>query len=185
VRVWLEAVAQADLAEIDRVVERRGEAVVVALENGFDADQLAAAATGGLPDDLADQYWRSFREAFDEFDAGSLAAVEVGEFEEITADGRSFAFVDVTGTQGAARIVTRLASNGQWQVDLVGTLASALSTQFGTLPELTGTEEARAVLFEVIADAVLPSLELVASQPDAAADVEEAVDVLQEAVDSA
>jgi hypothetical protein len=182
VRVWLEAVDAGDLTEIDRVVDRRTTAVVVALENGFDAEQLAAAATGGLGDDLASQYWRSFRDSFEDFHPGGLQSIEVGEFEEAESDGADFAFVDITGTEGATRVVTRLASNGQWQVDLVGTLAEALGLQFAALPDLDGSDEAREVLYDVISGSVLPPLDLVASQPGSAIEVEEAADSLRAAV---
>lgn len=164
VRVWLDAVGTGDRDEIHRVVEPSGEAVIVALENGFDADQLATAATAGLPPDLARQYWASFRSTFEEFRAAELSSLVVMDFELVEDGDAEFAFVEVEGPDGSGAVMARRAPSGQWQVDLVGTLAPALGSRLNDVAELAGSPEAVAKVDDIIRTVVVPALEVAARE---------------------
>lgn len=172
VAAWLEAVDAGDVERIDGVVAATGMAVVVAVENGFDAAQTIEVLDDGLPAPLASGYWDSFSRDFADFSGRALSGLTVGDFEELS--GGEFAIVDLGQERGSSDVVVARTDDG-WRVDMVATLGAGLvaplSRFFAALPETEVGDEVRTA----IRDEVVPSLRVVAdrtSEPSLAADTE-------------
>ena len=175
VAAWLEAVDTGDVARVDGVIAGAAFAVVVAVENGFDAAQTSEVLDGGLPETLASGYWASFSDDFAEFSGRPLGGLTVGDFEELP--GGDYAVVDL-GQEGSSTDVVVIRADDGWRVDMVATLGAGvvapLSRFFAGLPEDEQGDAVRSILREEI----LPSLRVIADrtvEPALAADAERLV----------
>lgn len=172
VAAWLEAVDNGDINRVDAVVDATTVAVVVAIENGFDAVQTAALFDEGIPGTLAPGYWSAFSVDFSEFSGRTLSGLTVGDFEELP--GGDFAVVDLGREGGTTGVIVMRAADG-WRVDMVATLGAGivapLSRFFAGLPADADGDKVRAVL----RTNVVPSLRVIADrtpEPGLSADAE-------------
>ena len=127
---WLDAVASVDTAELSRIVEPTGLAVLIGVENALRSDELVAVLDAGLEADTAEQYWTSFRDDFEAIRGFAVADLSVVPGSEIsTSDG--FAVLAVQSDGGPGQIVLRLSEGVGWQVDLAATVGPALVSRLG------------------------------------------------------
>ncbi len=136
---WLDAVEALDMPTLSSVVVDGSLAVVMGIENDLPPEQIAALLDGGVPADVEEAYWRSFREEFAAFAGRPISTLAVGDAEEFEAEGVSYAAVEVVGTGGASSVViVRRDPASGWAVDPVATLAPGfigpLRREFENLP---------------------------------------------------
>ncbi len=163
---WLAAVAAGRAGDATALVVPGQVAFVTALENRLSAADLAAALAGGLPAASGEQYWSSFAASFADFAPGGVGELEVAGSAPFAIDDREFAAVAVGFPDQAGSVgVIAADTAGGWRVDLLATLAPALSGQLRVLatelPADADGEAVRAALVEQLA-----SLRAAAEQPD-------------------
>lgn len=127
---WLAAVGGGRSDEASQLLVDDQLAILVAIDNGLGADQLAGMLAGGVPAATREQYWASFEESFEEFAGAPIEELETFAVEEFAIDGRDYAVVTAGLAPGAGS--TQFAATqvgGRWRVDLLATLAPALVTQ--------------------------------------------------------
>jgi len=128
VRQWIDALAAARYVEALALVEPAGLAVVVAVENSLDPDQLATLLADGIPTDLAASYWSSFIESFAAFRKLPLGSVTEGEATEFDIEGVTFAAVTIEAGEGSGEVIARRRDDGTWRVDMAATVGPGLSS---------------------------------------------------------
>ena len=125
---WIEAVIASDSEALAEFVEPGGLVILAAIENGFTEEEVAALLDGGVPLDLIDEYWTSFRGGFADFAGVPLQSIEVGGHDEFMLGEIPFASVVITSGDG---VTTVMASRrlGEWKLDLIGSFGSAFAAQ--------------------------------------------------------
>ncbi len=146
---WLDAVEALDLPTLSTIVVDGSLALVMGIENDLPLDQLAALLDGGVPVDVEEAYWRSFRDEFAAFAGRPISTLTVGDADEFEAEGVTYAAVEVFGTGGATSVViVRRDPTSGWAVDPVATLAPGfigpLRREFENLPGGTAGESVTA-----------------------------------------
>lgn len=127
---WLRAVADVDTDTLAAIVEPVGLAVIAGVENDLRSDELIALLGGPLDADLAESYWKAFRDDFEAIRGVPVAALIVGvesPIEGVTA----FTAVEVSSEETAGRVVVRRADNSGWQIDMTATVGPALVGPLG------------------------------------------------------
>jgi hypothetical protein len=160
---WFEAVDAGDVEAVDGVVVDGSLAFVLALENRFEAAQIAALVDGGVPDEVAARYWESFANGFSEFSGRPVGTLTVGDYREFESEGETFAAVSVRGaTDRGAIVFTRQLEDGGWAVDLVATLSpgfvSLLRRNLDGLPQGAEGDRVRSAYQTVIAPSIWAAL---------------------------
>jgi len=158
VSAWLDAVAGQDVAAIESLVEPVGLAVVAAVENNLRSDELAGLLDGGMGEELATEYWSSFRDGFDAIQGESVSEIRVGEPVPIP-DARDHTAVSIgTGTtQG--RVILRKSVDG-WKVDFAATVGPALVGPLGSyLASALKGDDAEEIA-AAYAEAIVPGLDV-------------------------
>jgi len=154
---WLAALGGPDVDALRPLVEPVGLAVTAAVENNVRSDEFAGLLRSGLGDDLAMEYWTSFRDDFEAVHGESLGEVVVGEVVPIPgADGYTAVAISTETSEG--RVVLRQAGEG-WQVDFVATIGPAL---VGPLGEYVASALEGEYAIEVVAacgSTVVPGLD--------------------------
>ncbi len=125
VRDWLDAVGSGDLGGIAASVDATSATVLIAAENGYSVEELAALLDGGVPEGVASSYWTSFNDSFREFRGLRLSGLDVGDFRGIDVDIAEFAAVELRSPDGVSEVVARRIE-GRWRVDMVATFGPAL-----------------------------------------------------------
>ncbi|MEA2002519.1 MAG: hypothetical protein U9N84_11655 [Actinomycetota bacterium] len=127
---WLEAVADVDTDTLTVIVEPVGLAVIAGVENGLRSDELVALLEGPLDIDLAESYWKVFRDDFEAIRGVPVTALIVGA-ERPIEDMSAFTAVEVSSGETGGRIVARRADDSGWQVDMAATVGPALVGPLG------------------------------------------------------
>ena len=154
---WVEAVAAGDIADLERLVEPIGLAVVAAVENDLRSDELAGLLVGGMPADLQTQYWITFREDFGAIRGSSFDQIVVGR--EVAVPGLAdFTSVEISNDGIIGRVVLRRTDLG-WQVDFAATVGPALIGPLGEYLESALAGDHGVVIADSYRTAVLPGLE--------------------------
>jgi hypothetical protein len=128
VQQWIDALAAGRADEALAVVEPAGLAVVIAVENSLNPDQLATLLTDGVPADLNASYWSSFVESFATFRGMTLSSVTVGETTPFDVEGVPVAAVTIHAGDGSGEVITRGADDGTWRVDMAATVGPGLAS---------------------------------------------------------
>lgn len=128
VQQWIDALGAGRDTEAHTLVEPAGLAVVIAVENRLEPDQLATLLTDGIPASLRASYWASFADSFATFRGMALSAVTVGEAATFDIEGIAFAAVTIRAGDGSGEVITRGAEDGTWQVDMVATVGPGLAS---------------------------------------------------------
>ncbi len=138
---WLGAIADDDVATIDRLVDPVDLALLAGAENAFTREQLAAVAATGLPEATRSSYWQSFAEGFEEVLGMPLDEVTIVGAEEFTSEGERYAAVTVGVGDATTEVITHLV-DGAWQVDMVATAGPALAVPIRRLvTDLVASED--------------------------------------------
>jgi hypothetical protein len=138
---WLGAVANEDVATIDRLVDPVDLALLAGAENAFTHEQLAAVAATGLPEATRSSYWSSFAEGFEDVLGMPLDEVTITGAEEFTSEGERYAAVTVGVGDATTEVITHLV-DGAWQVDMVASAGPALAVPIRRLvTDLAASED--------------------------------------------
>jgi hypothetical protein len=132
---WLVGVADGDAASVGAAVYQESLTLVIAIENGLDASQVATMLDDGLDPAFAASYWRSFRDEFSQFSGGSLDTLEVGRYEILAVGDIAYAAVEVRGREDQIEVMTRSNDSVGWQVDMLATVGPAFAAQLRRLAE--------------------------------------------------
>jgi hypothetical protein len=156
---WFDAVDAADAITASGAVNAESLALILGIENDLDPEALAEYLDNGVPLDVQASYWSSFSAGFTEFSSRPISTLTVGESETFTSEGIEFASVPVRGGAGNESVViTRMTSDGTWQVDLVASLGDGftqlLTKEYGSLPNDEAGDRVR-LSYTVV---VVPSL---------------------------
>jgi hypothetical protein len=156
---WFDAVDAADAITASGAVNAESLALILGIENDLDPEALAEYLDNGVPLDVQESYWSSFSAGFTEFSSRPISTLTVGESETFTSEGIEFASVPVRGGAGNESVViTRMTSDGTWQVDLVASLGDGftqlLTKEYGSLPNDEAGDRVR-LSYTVV---VVPSL---------------------------
>ena len=155
---WLSGVAVGDAAAIGAAVYQESLTLVIAVENGLDASQIATMLDDGLDPALAASYWQSFRDEFSQFSGGSLDTLEVGRYEILAVDDIAFAAVEVRGQEDQVEVMTRSNDSVGWQVDMLATVGPAFAAQLRRLAEQLPAGAAGDRVREALRVSALPAL---------------------------
>jgi hypothetical protein len=125
---WIDAVIASDAETLAELVEPGGLVILAAIENGFSEEEVAVLLDGGVPFDLIDKYWTSFRGGFADFAGVPLQSIEVGGHDEFMLGEIPFASVVITSGDGVTSVMAsrRL---GEWRLDLIGSFGPAFAAQ--------------------------------------------------------
>lgn len=132
VQTWLTAVAELDLAVINRTTYAPNVALVAGSENAFTVEQMEAVVEVGLPSATSRSYWTSLRDSFLAFLGADVADVTVVGVEEFDVDGTTFAAVRVRQAGAESEILAQQRPEG-WVVDMLATAGPPLSVQIRRL----------------------------------------------------
>lgn len=158
---WLDAVVSVDTAELSRIVEPTGLAVLIGVENALRSDELVAVLDAGLEADSAEQYWMSFRDDFEAIRGFAVADLSVVPGSEIsTSDG--FAVLAVQSDSGPGQIVLRLGEGVGWQVDLAATVGPALVSRLGDYLNSALSGENADTIAAAYRSGIVPGLDIAA-----------------------
>jgi len=155
---WLSGVAVGDAAAIGAAVYQESLTLVIAVENGLDASQIATMLDDGLDPAFAASYWQSFRDEFSQFSGGSLDTLEVGRYEILAVDDIAFAAVEVRGQEDQVEVMTRSNDSVGWQVDMLATIGPAFAAQMRRLAEELPAGAAGDRVREALRVSALPAL---------------------------
>ena len=129
---WLDAVISSDVERLIQLVDDAGVVILAAVENGLSEESTAALLDEGVPPDLIDEYWASFRSGFSEFAGFPLQAVEVGSYEEFSLGEDSYAAVVISSGDGVTSVMTSRRDT-QWRLDLIASFGPAFAAQLRRL----------------------------------------------------
>ena len=154
---WLSAVAAVDEGALEALVEPVGLVVVAAVENQLRSDETVALLEAGTLGAAGDGYWRSFRDDFEAIRGVAVDSLSVGyERDEDLGPDYAAVAVSIPDSDG---IVVLQRSEGEWQVDMVGSLGPALVDTLGSyLESALGGSNATAIA-EAYRVAVIPGLD--------------------------
>lgn len=150
---WLEAVGDVDTATLSAVIDETTFGILLAVENGFDAEQTRLLLEAGPSDDLRFSYWASFREAFTVFAGIAPEDLNVGTARNYVVGNDEFAVVPASAGARSTDIILER-TDGRWRVDMVATMGPVMVRPIRSfVQEVTGTEpsdEVAAVLRDTI-----------------------------------
>ena len=153
-------------APADRLVPDEELIALVATENSFTVEEVAALVRAGVPDGLRESYWQSFGESFEEFAGLALDDLEVQGVTEFSVGTHEFATVEVGFPTriGSAYLVAGKEDPGGWHVDLVASLAPSLKRPIRslvtTLPQTEDGDTVRGLFIDLV-----PSFRAIAESP--------------------
>jgi hypothetical protein len=154
---WVGAVMSGDAERLADLVEPEGVIVLAAVENGLSEEATAALLDEGMPPELVDEYWRSFRNGFTEFAGVALQSLEVGGYEEFGLGDIAFASVVVASGDAVTSVMTSRRAD-RWQLDLMGSFGPAFAAQLRrSLMGLSDSADAERIR-QAYRDAVIPGL---------------------------
>lgn len=162
---WLDALAGPDVDALTPLIEPVGLAVMAGVENNLRSDELVGLLRSGLGEDLATDYWTSFRNDFEAIHGESLTAVSVGDPIPIPSIDDHVAVAISTDTS-EGQVVLRRAGAG-WQIDFVATIGPALVGPLGEYVASAMTGDYASEIAAACTTAVVPGLEAAAAlDPD-------------------
>ena len=106
-------------------------ALMVSLE-GFELTETVSMLRDGLPDEVRDNFWKSFSAGFPAFVEEELTGVIIGGGQEFSVEGAGFATVGVALRQsaGSADWIARRDTQGRWRLDLFATFGPSFASPF-------------------------------------------------------
>ena len=126
-------------------------ALMISLE-GYDSADTAFMLSDGLPEQVRDNFWKSFSAGFPVFAEEDLAGVLIGGGEEFSVEGKGFATVAVAlrQSEGSGDWIARRDAQGRWRLDLFATFGPSFAAPFrdwlGRLGSSPDAEVAKAAL---------------------------------------
>ncbi|MBT8198237.1 MAG: hypothetical protein KJP12_04515 [Acidimicrobiia bacterium] len=141
---WLDAVGRVDTAELRVMVEPRGLAVLLGLENRLSAGEILALIDEGVPEATLESYWSSFRADFEAFTLDGVATIELGAAFPFTVRDQLYAAVPATGPGGGTTEIIAAETNGFWRVDFMATFGPGFVRAFDRF-FAAETEEVRSI----------------------------------------
>ncbi|MBT8211701.1 MAG: hypothetical protein KJN71_01015 [Acidimicrobiia bacterium] len=129
---WLDAVGRVDLDELRVVVEPRGVAILLGLENRLDGSEMLALIDQGVPEETLQSYWSSFRADFEAFALDGIATIDLGTAFPFTVRDQLFAAVPATGAEGGTTEIIAAEVNGYWRVDFMATFGPGFVRALGS-----------------------------------------------------
>ncbi len=156
---WFKAIDAGDTEGAAAAIEPRSLALILGIENALPTETTVSYLTEGVPIDLQVGYWKSFAEGFTDFASRPISTLTVGQATAFTSEGIEFASVPVSGGPASESVViTRMRSDGTWEVDMVASLADGfanlLLSAYVDLPD----GEAGDIVRDAYAETVVPSL---------------------------
>ncbi len=156
---WINAVDAGDAAAASAAIHPESLAIILGIENGISADDMAEYLSRGVPVEVQQSYWESFSAGFTEFADKPISSLAVGEAEEFVSEGETFASVPVTsGPTSKSVVIARQRLNGSWEVDMVASLGDGFSKLLLDLYERLGSDESAGRIRLAYAEVVEPSL---------------------------
>lgn len=125
---WIDAVIAGDADTLAGLVEPGGLVVLAAVENGFAEQQTVALLDSGLPLELIEDYWASFRAGFADFAGIPLQSIEVGSQDEFTLGDVPFTAIVIASGEGVTTVMVTN-RDGEWRLDLIGSFGAAFAAQ--------------------------------------------------------
>lgn len=129
---WIAALEALDIAGLTATTVPANVALVAGSENGFTTEQMVAIVDNGMPPGTTQSYWATFRLGLTSLLGDELGEVTVGEAEEYSVGGSTYAAVPVTLDTATTEVITFRDDSG-WHVDLVATVGPALAIQLRRL----------------------------------------------------
>ncbi len=182
---WLVGVADGDAAAVGAAVYQESLTLVIAIENGLDASQIATMLDDGLDPTFAASYWRSFRDEFSQFSGGSLDTLEVGRYEILAVGDIAYAAVEVRGREDQVEVMTRSNDSVGWQVDMLATVGPAFAAQLRRLADELPAGAAGDRVREALRVSALPALRAAAARDPGNRILTTDIERLQEILDQA
>ena len=158
VRDWIDAVTTGDLSKIAVAVDETSASILIATENSYSVDELAALLDGGISEGIATTYWSSFEEAFLEFRGVGFSSLVVGDFRSLNVADAVFAAVELVSPDGVSEVIARRHEDGRWRIDMVATFGPALVRSLRTTLDAATTDPNGVVVRSGYARSVLPGL---------------------------
>jgi hypothetical protein len=125
---WIDAVIASDAEALADLVEPGGLVVLAAVENGFAEQQTVALLDSGMPPELLEDYWASFRAGFADFAGIPLQSIEVGGQDQFTLGNVPFSAVVIASGDGVTTVMAARRS-AEWRLDLIGSFGAAFAAQ--------------------------------------------------------
>lgn len=125
---WIDAVIASDAETLANLVEPVGLVILAAIENGFSEEEIVALLDNGVPLELIEEYWTSFRGGFADFASVPLQSVTVGRFDEFMLGEARYAGVVITSGEGVTLVITSKRAQ-DWRLDLIGSFGPAFAAQ--------------------------------------------------------
>jgi hypothetical protein len=158
VEQWFEAVANVDGEGLGSgLVEPIGLAVVAGVENRVRSSELVALVESGVEGQLADGYWRSFRDNFEVFRGVDIAEIIVGDEQRIPLPDH--VAVEVGTSDQSALVLLRASELVGWQIDMVATFGPGLVGQLRQYLESALNGQYAEPIAEAYRFAVIPGLD--------------------------
>lgn len=132
---WLAGVDRVDVDELRVVVERRGLAVLIGVENQLTPAEIVSYITAGIPEPTLQTYWSSFRADFEAFTLEGIDDIETGSAFPFTVRDRLFAAIPATVPGGGTTEIITVETNGVWRVDFLATFGPGFVRGFASLFE--------------------------------------------------
>lgn len=148
---WLAAIGEGRIVDAVALTHERSSIIVISAENLLDASAVEGLAAGGVPLDIAVEYWTSFASEFTTFSATPIGELEVGTADVFVLDGRTFAAVALSAPTGIdeTEILVTL-EDGTWLVDPTATFGPSLTRLIEVINEAaTADGQARALLTNI------------------------------------
>lgn len=158
VEQWLESVDAGDVARLETLVEPVGLAVMAGAENQVRSSEMASLIEGGVTGQLAQGYWRSFRDDFEAFRNIEIETITIGE-ERSVASSSDHVAVEVSTPEQTAVVVVRINEPAGWQVDMVATIGPGFASQLRTYLESALAGEQAEAIADAYRFAVVPGLD--------------------------
>ena len=159
VEQWLEAVAAVDLEALEGpLVEPVGLALLAGVENQVRSAELVGLIDAGVTGQLADGYWRSFRDEFGSFRGSDIGSITVGAESPIPSNPDYMA-VEISTSEQSAFVVVRTNDPDKWQVDMVATLGTGLVGQLREYLESALEGDYSVPIADAYRSAIVPGLD--------------------------
>lgn len=168
VAAWVGAIEAGDATQLEALVEPVGMTLVAGIENDLQPAELAELLNGGIPAELAAQYWESYRDEFRNFTGVTLADLHVAGATQLSSG--DLVAVELAGDDGSISVMVRT-DGDRPQIDMAATLAAPLARRFGSyLGSILDTPES-VTIGSAYRSTIVPALEALVAQNDSAAEL--------------
>ncbi len=156
---WFNAIDAGDTVGASDAIEPDSLALILGIENALPTETTVSYLTDGVPMDLQAGYWRSFAEGFADFASKPISTLTVGQAKVFTSEGVEFASVPISGGPATDSVViTRIRSDGTWEVDMVASLADGFANLLLSAYIDLPAGEAGDIVRNAYVETVVPSL---------------------------